>query len=352
MPPNLWPESHGGHTVYRYRNPVSGKRTRLGSNRRAAIEAAKTLNSQLVPAETFGDWLQIYETEILPSRRHKRTGEPYSQTTIREYTRMLRQIRQSMGSRDAREIDRRQIADFLARYPKTASNRYRTLLLSVFKHAIARGWADESPVAGTIAHTEVVERRRLSLGDYEAIHEAAAPWFRRAMEGALLTLQPRQVLAGLRFDAESDGWLYVIRGKTRRQGRGHIRIEVTPNIADWLARCRDDLLSPYVIHREPVRRRREYMEQKAHWTAVTPEMLSREFQRLRDEVGVGSDLATGQRPTFHEIRALGADVYRDQGVPETVIQRLMGHASERMTQAYLDGHGVRWEDAKLGSFSP
>jgi len=32
--------------------------------------------------------------------------------------------------------------------------------------------------------------------------------------------------------------------------------------------------------------------------------------------------------------------------------RLMGHASERMTQVYLDGHSLRWEDAKLGSFSP
>ncbi|GHA90685.1 hypothetical protein GCM10007159_09960 [Modicisalibacter luteus] len=36
----------------------------------------------------------------------------------------------------------------------------------------------------------------------------------------------------------------------------------------------------------------------------------------------------------------------DSGVSVGDIQVLMGHADEDMTQHYLDGHGIRWQEAK------
>ncbi len=70
---------------------------------------------------------------------------------------------------------------------------------------------------------------------------------------------------------------------------------------------------------------------KVHWTAVTPEMLAREFARLRDKTGICTALKTGQRTTFHEIRALGGKLYRRAGWTNEAIQRLLGHSTENMT---------------------
>ena len=46
----------------------------------------------------------------------------------------------------------------------------------------------------------------------------------------------------------------------------------------------------------------------------------------------------GERPTFHELRALGAWLYEQQGFPQEYIQALMGHADVKMTEHYQAGH--------------
>ncbi|VAW60027.1 hypothetical protein MNBD_GAMMA08-2930 [hydrothermal vent metagenome] len=44
------------------------------------------------------------------------------------------------------------------------------------------------------------------------------------------------------------------------------------------------------------------------------------------------------RPSFHEVRALGAELYRQAGWAEDSIQQLLGHTNAKMTQTYLDRH--------------
>lgn len=364
LPDGLDREWRNGRWHYRYRDRVTGERHRFGSDRRKAIEAAKILNARYEASEAdrlvarvegrtevFGDFLTIFDRDILPMLRHKRTGQPYSETTLYEYRRMIGHIRNTLGELVAREITTRDVADFLAEFPIKAANRYRTLLSLIFRYAVARGWADVSPVAATIPHTEVTDRRRLDLEGYSEIHERAEPWFQRAMEGALITLQARQTLVIARFEDEHAGHLYVTRQKVTGKGYGHIRISIGDEVRAWIDRCRDDVLSPLLIHRKPKRRRREYLAQKEHWTQVSRAMLSREFARLRDEIGRYSHLEPLQRPSFHEIRSLGGKRYEDAGWTEEAIQRLYGHVpddSSAMTRTYLDGHGVRWLDARAG----
>ncbi|MEH6814187.1 MAG: hypothetical protein V7677_16760 [Motiliproteus sp.] len=50
-------------------------------------------------------------------------------------------------------------------------------------------------------------------------------------------------------------------------------------------------------------------------------------------------MPANQRPTFHEIRALGAHLYKEQGIDP---QALLGHTDAKMTDHYLDGHGTQW----------
>ncbi|MDZ5436566.1 hypothetical protein T3H00_28385 [Pseudomonas fluorescens] len=45
-----------------------------------------------------------------------------------------------------------------------------------------------------------------------------------------------------------------------------------------------------------------------------------------------------ERPTFHEIRALGSWLYEQQNFPTEYILALMGHADEKMTRHYQEGH--------------
>lgn len=111
-----------------------------------------------------------------------------------------------------------------------------------------------------------------------------------------------------------------------------------PSLAGAIAACRDDVVSPLLIHRRPQRRRREYLDAKAHPTAVKPAMLSRAFGQARDALPRYADQPAAARPSFHELRSLGADLYRKAGWDERRIQALLGHSSATMTAVYLEGH--------------
>ena len=48
-----------------------------------------------------------------------------------------------------------------------------------------------------------------------------------------------------------------------------------------------------------------------------------------------------ERPTFHEIRALGSWLYEQQKFSTDYVQLLMGHATAEMTERYQDGHAPK-----------
>ncbi|OZY48507.1 integrase [Pseudomonas lundensis] len=66
--------------------------------------------------------------------------------------------------------------------------------------------------------------------------------------------------------------------------------------------------------------------------------LSNEFSKARDAAHAYDHISATERPTFHEIRALGAWLYEQQNFPQEYIQVLMGHADAKMTKHYQDGH--------------
>ncbi|WP_365693010.1 tyrosine-type recombinase/integrase [Pseudomonas sp.] len=66
-------------------------------------------------------------------------------------------------------------------------------------------------------------------------------------------------------------------------------------------------------------------------------------------------MPAGERPTFHEIRVLGAWLYEQQKFPQEYIQALMGHSDEKMTKHYQEGHEenrVRRSKRRIGSVAP
>lgn len=101
---------------------------------------------------------------------------------------------------------------------------------------------------------------------------------------------------------------------------------------------RSPVASPYLIHYRPKARKREQIAAKDHWTSVTPNYLSNKFSKARDAAHAYDHIPAIERPTFHEIRALGAWLYEQQNFPQEYIQALMGHADAKMTKHYQDGH--------------
>lgn len=362
-PPNLYAQTKGGVVYYTYRHPQTGKRYGMGTDYAKAAQAARLLNAKLMTAKgvedmvrevmagasvLFSDFVGTFRDEILPAHRDKH-GKPYAAKTLADYQRRCGIIAaQAWAGRFVQDVTRRDVAGFLDAQSERTSNIYRHLLDLIFRQAIAKGLRDDNPAAETIKKVAAVQRQRLPYEAFCAIRDAAEPWFQNALDLALQTLQRREDLVEMRFDHIADGVLSVQQQKVEKHGTGNIRIAVGPELAAVIARCRDDVASPYLIHRRPKRLRREYAEKKGHWTKLAPEMLTREFQRLRDELKLFDHLPMAARPSFHEIRALGGDLYLQAGWSKADVQALMGHSSERMTEHYLDGHRIRWVEARAG----
>ncbi|ABC31274.1 Integrase [Hahella chejuensis KCTC 2396] len=157
---------------------------------------------------------------------------------------------------------------------------------------------------------------------------------KNAMDLALLTLQRREDISKMKFEDIKDGYLYVIQEKTKKHDTGYLRIEIGEQLQEVLKRCRTDIPSPFIINRRPQRKFKRIKSK--HWTQVLPDMISREFKSIRDsQVGLYENYQEGEKPTFHEIRALGEKLYKDQGKDP---KQLGGWASEKMVKNYDSGH--------------
>lgn len=356
LPPNLYSQTKGGATYFRYRHPETRKEHGVGKDKAKAIQAAKILNARLSSgplevekivalvegkADTLGSFVETFLSDILPTIKHK-DGSPLSEKSLVEFRRMYRTINDRLGYLALPDVTRKKVAEFLDSFPHTASNRYRTRLSVLFTHAIAKGLMNDNPVAATIAKPEEVKRRRLTLEAFKAIRANGEKWLQNAMDLSLHTLLRREDVVAVKF-ADIDGnRLFVVHQKTKRHEAAKIEIELLPAVLRIIERCRDDILSPYIIHRKPIRKRKR--AEGDHWTRINVGMVSRAFEEARDSLEEFEAMPKEERPTFHEIRALGRKLYADQGID---VKALGGWSDEKMPEKYLEGHD-RWIKAVAG----
>ena len=83
---------------------------------------------------------------------------------------------------------------------------------------------------------------------------------------------------------------------------------------------------------------KQIREAKLHPFVVTDDFLTKEFAKYRDEAGAYDDMEPEERPSFHDLRALGSHLYEQAGYSEEYIMALTGHATKEMLEAYLEGH--------------
>jgi len=339
-------------TYYYYLHPITKKRTSMGNNRKIAIEAATYLNGLLTKKapliqrvmnpkkKTVLEVINEYKKEIFPNK-------PLADRTKDNYRYRINLFAESMGNKMIESVDRVIIANWLKSYA-VSNDVYNTalfLIKDIFDYAVSRKYIDTNEAALVLKKSKSKKleankktRQRLTVEQFWAIHEQAPPWLQNAMELSLVTLQARQELVNIEYSHHREGWLYIIRQKVAGESDyGFIRIKTTKQIDDIIKRSRDKIVCPYFLHYNPKRIRRDQMNSKKHWACITTGYLSSEFKKARDKTKLFDGWEKGAAPTFHEIRSLGARIYREQGQHKNYIQSLLTHSDQKTTQIYLDG---------------
>ncbi|PAJ72876.1 hypothetical protein CJF42_18955 [Pseudoalteromonas sp. NBT06-2] len=72
---------------------------------------------------------------------------------------------------------------------------------------------------------------------------------------------------------------------------------------------------------------------------VTSTYISEGFSKIRDQLGLYSDIDKKARPTFHEIRRIAAQELMDSG--HNPMSR-MAHSNQATTNIYTDKHNIEW----------
>lgn len=354
---NLYASVKNGVTYYQYRHPGTGQYHAMGTNKPEAQAAARQLNSILVKeADLVGEVLGTagkdinhligrYRKELLPTKRLADGTQK-----ILEYR--LNRIDRDIGTKQIDEVDVQTIAKYLDdNFERDAYIKHRATLIDLFRFAIMKGLypADiGNPAEITYANSEYEKnRRRLTLVQFWEIHAQAEPWMQHAMEIALITLQGRAEVINMKFADYKDQVLQVIRQKSSKHEHSHLMIHC-PQLEEIITKARQsNVPSPYIIHRRPVRK--VEAEGRDHWTKLTPNTFTAEFRKTRDKCECFKGMPREHRPTFHEIRALGSWLYKQQGYDnETYIQPLMAHADPKMTEHYQQGHQREWVRVEAG----
>lgn len=147
----------------------------------------------------------------------------------------------------------------------------------------------------------------------------------------MLTTQRRVDIINMKWSDIKDGYLHVAQEKTTD--------DPDDELQKVLDRCKDDVISPFIIHRVPKDQTKE------HWTQLEAQYVSRELLKAGQRSGAYPELKGRQLPSFHEIRALSIHLHKKAG---RSAQILAGHATEKTTEMYASGHEIIWNDADIG----
>jgi len=341
----LEPNLYKNGAYYRYKHPVTGGWHQMGKDAYDANIAARSLNQALIKDRdlynevlgldkfTFSATLTRYKKEYLIHKNLK------PGTLALAHYRLTRLV-SDLGNVPMCELTVESLSTYLdSNFKGDPYIKHRGSLIDIFKWAITKGIVESNLASKTLAKAAGKKKRQpLSLTDFALIRENAAPWLQIAMDLALVSLQRRGDLCKLNYDDIHDGRMFIVQEKTEKHGvRARLSIEYSSPLEQLIAKSRKDkIVTPFIIHERPARIVKS--ENKTHWSQVLPDRLSKQFAKARDKIKKFSDMPSAERPTFHEIRALGGFLYLEQGHSKEYVNLLMGHTTMTMTEHYTDRH--------------
>lgn len=344
---------------WQYKHPLTGKRHGLGTNEKEATAIAIEANLRISEQQakqvfairdralaisnkgiTVGGWLEKYKAiqdERLSSgdiklNTHKQRNKPIALLTQHAGMKLLAEV----GAKDIAEI----LDDYKTSGQQRMAQVVRSVLIDVFKEAQHAGEVPPgfNPALATKQPRKKIQRQRLNLEEWRLIFDVADAqhhYMGNALLLAIVTAQRLGDIAKMQFTDIWDDHLHVVQEKTGT--RIAIPLSLRCNVIGWtlrdvIARCRDYVVSPYLVHFF------RSTSQAKRGDAVSSRTLTMRFSAARDKTGIVWE--NGTPPTFHEQRSLAERIYREQGNVDT--RRLLGHKSQHQTDVYNDDRGKDW----------
>ncbi|MCH7308382.1 phage integrase Arm DNA-binding domain-containing protein [Acinetobacter sp. NIPH 1852] len=355
LPPHVEIDKKSNGTIYyRYMLP-NGQRKSLGKDRNEAIVAAMALNAAL-------DRHPDIVAKILESNRKVTTNIPNFEDGLKEFLQLRLSEKtyakstltiinancdkyiETWGSIYCNEITLNMLATYLKEQTPFQAEKHRSLLIDIFKYFVANGWANDNIAEKTLKPIRPKKtRQRLSNETLAQIRAVSPDWLKYAIDLALHSTQRRGDLVALLRTAVNvkENTFTVLQHKSLNYDKQiYIEVDMHPELAEAVVKCLENsfrLNCPYLIATRPVRITAHNRAVKLHAFAVTEDHLTKQFQKYRDLSGACDHLEPRQRPSFHDLRALGIfNITEKYG--KAYAQALAGHATEKMTDHYLQGH--------------
>lgn len=352
---------------------VNGVRKNIGADKTRAIAIAREYNNIMRPENAISVNSLVIESggqngEALPLSEHLEKlferivrDEQPSKSTLSDWTNDLERVSAFFKDIPSNEISLEHVNGFINEYHADASanvqNRKVSFLKKIFSYAVDESLMFDNPAERKkMKRVDAKKRRRLSYDDFLKIRDAAEPWLRTAMDLALQTTQARLEVSRIKYSIKAPknntcgcvwyeeekngifGMVYIHRQKVQHKEAAHVAIPIGKKLKEIIDNSRDSVASPYIVHRLPIRLPNKISKEVNHPTQVAPDYLSRAFSSLRDRVGVAANLPQDERPTFHEIRALAAFMFKQRGFDP---QARMAHSDAESTKIYTENH-VEW----------
>jgi len=351
-------DSRTKRVYWRYKHPVTGKFHGLGTDEDEARQIATEANIRLAQSRlqnllqvrrhiaddvagkiTVSCWAEKY---LRIQERRFENGE-IKTTTVRSRKTVTRVLVRELGLKYMDEVSVKDISNILEHYieqgKSTMAQAIRNIAVDFFKESQRAGEVSPefNPALLTRAPKVRIRRTRLDIETWQKIYDCGTypAYLQRAMLLALLTGQRISDITKMKFSDIWDGYLHVQQEKTgaRIAIPLSLRCEVLGlSLEEVINRCRDNILSPYILHHT----RRSGSSERGD--PITSHTLRTHFMAARQATGLKWE--TGAAPTFHEQRSLSERLYRKQGVDT---RTLLGHKRQEMTDKYNDDRDQGWK---------
>ena len=384
LPVNLYETSNGkGSLSYRYKHPTTKKFHGMGSNKTSAVAAAKTLNDNLVGSTSLVDSVLYPPTSVealcdayLAFKKNQTGPKALAKKSIDEIRGAHKKIKNYFDGWSCRQLTTLAISQFLDDIYDPEENdgqaRERDKTLKVFKvtlvYGLQKGEIEVNTALPCMHIGKPPEVQRHTPDGWKKIYDAAEPWMQKAMDLCMLTLQRRGDICNMKKENIKDGILYIVQEKTQKYNHAYLAIKITPELREVLNRPlgwhRVNIISPYIIHRQPTKiltgpkmlrgaaktSTERKISEGRHFSYINKDYLTKEFKRIRDDVvGAYNDIPLVQRPGFHQGRALAIFEHENQGC---LPQHLAGHSTIKQTKNYSARHkDIKWMQVDLDGFS-
>jgi integrase len=334
---------------YTWRDPRDGKTHILGrislAQARHEADEANMVVERSKATRTLAERLQQHDRTI-ETLMGKMTTDGLAENTIAARRSLDKIIKEKFPGRAVDSFTTVEISDFLEEIKARGKMRWahsmRARLVDLFTKATALGWIERNPVLSTERVKVKVTRERLTLDQFKAIYEKApeiAVWLPNMMLLALVSGQDRSTVAAWPRNSVKNGEAVVYRQKTKRWIAIPVALRMDAiglSLADVIAMCRSNVVSPYLIHHKHKRGKVNRGD------IILLGTISEYFAKARDL----ADIPKENAPSFHEIRSLTKRLYMEQGNVDTVA--LLAHSSESTANLYANNRGVEPIKVKLG----